>query len=208
MTRNKRHGCYRLAIWVNVLLGLAVAFYRLPELGSLAVIAGLLHIGMGYLVIQLVYWVISGFKKKRRLAMKERWQIEQNQRELAIAESNRTHPLNQAVSDQLAKLGALPPFLYVLVLIQYGIDERSKKADVAPYWVVCVEDLLYEMEDWMPDRVMWYLTHYLEEDYPTDAVDLVQQVQTPLDAAMELMEIVKQNLVVSGVEIDPPTPWR
>ena len=128
MTRNKRHGCYRLAIWVNVLLGLAVAFYRLPELGSLAVIAGLLHIGMGYLVIQLVYWVISGFKEKRRLAMKERWQIEQNQRELAIAESNRTHPLNQAVSDQLAKLGALPPFLYVLVLIQYGIDERSKKA--------------------------------------------------------------------------------
>ena len=121
--------------------------------------------------------------------MKERWQIEQNQRELAIAESNRTHPLNQAVSDQLAKLGALPPFLYVLVLIQYGIDERSKKADVTPYWVVCVEDLLYEMEDWMPDRVMRYLTHYLGEDYPTDAVDLVQQAQTPLDAAMELIEI-------------------
>ena len=39
MSLNKRHGCYRLTIWVNVLLGLAVAFYRLPELGSLAVIA-------------------------------------------------------------------------------------------------------------------------------------------------------------------------
>ena len=140
--------------------------------------------------------------------MKGRGQIERNQRELAIAESNRTHPLNQAASDQLAKLGALPPFLYVLVLIQYGIDERSKKADVEPYWVGRVEDLLYEMEDWMPDRVMRYLTHYLEEDYPTDAVNLVQQAQTPLDAAMELIEIVKQNLVVSGVEIDPPIPWR
>ena len=59
---------------------------------------------------------------------------------------------------------------------------------MTPYWVVCVEDLLYEMEDWMPDRVMRYLTHYLGEDYPTDAVDLVQQVQTPLDAAMELID--------------------
>ena len=74
---------------------------------------------------------------------------------------------------------------------------------MAPYWVMCVEDLLYEMENWMPARMMWYLTHYLEEDYPMDAVDLVQQAQTPLDAAMELIEIVKQNLVVSGVEIDP-----
>ena len=208
MTRKKRHGCYRLAVWINTLIGLVVAFYRLPELGLIAVIVGLLHIGMGYLIIQLIYWVISRFKKKRRLTMKEWWQIERAQRELAIEESNRTHPLNQAASDQLAKLGALPPLLYVLVLIQYGIDERSKKADVAPYWVVCVEDLLCEMEYWMPDRVMGYLTHYLEEDYPTDAVDLVQQAQTPLDAAMELIEIVKQNLVVSGVEIDPPIPWR
>ena len=81
--------------------------------------------------------------------MKEKWQIERDQRELAIAESNQTHPLNQAASDQLAKLGALPPFLYVLVLIKYGVDETSKKADVAPYWVGRVEDLLYEMEDWM-----------------------------------------------------------
>ena len=140
--------------------------------------------------------------------MKEPWRSARDRRELAIMESNRTHPLNQAASDQLAKLGALPPFLYVLVLIQYGIDETSRKAGVAPYWVGRVEDLLCEMEYWMPDRVMRYLTHYLEDDYPTAAVDLVQQAQTPLDAAMELIEIVKQNLVVSGVEIDPPIPWR
>ena len=71
MSLNKRHGCYQLAIWGNALLGLAVAFYRLPELGLIAVIAGLLHIGIGFLIIQLAYWVISGFKKKRRLAIKK-----------------------------------------------------------------------------------------------------------------------------------------
>ena len=58
MTRNKRRGGYRLAIWVNALLGLAVAFSRLPDLGSVAFIVGLLHIGIGYLIIQLVYRVI------------------------------------------------------------------------------------------------------------------------------------------------------
>ena len=66
MSLNKRHGCYRLAIWVNVLLGLIVAYYLLPELGFLVVIAGLLHIGIGYLIIQLVYWVISRFKKNNK----------------------------------------------------------------------------------------------------------------------------------------------
>ena len=65
MSLNKRHGCYRLVIWVNVLLGLIVAYYLLPELGFLVVIAGLLHIGIGYLIIQLVYWVISRFKKNK-----------------------------------------------------------------------------------------------------------------------------------------------
>ena len=60
---NKRHGCYRLAIWINALLGLIVAFYRLPELGWFAIIAGFLHIGMGYLIIRLIYWVISRLKK-------------------------------------------------------------------------------------------------------------------------------------------------
>ena len=127
--------------------------------------------------------------------MKEPWMSARNRRELAIMPSNDHHPLNKAASDHLAKMGTLPPSLYVMVLIQYGIDETLKKVDMAPSWLEAVEEQLYEMDTWMPDRVMRYLTHYQDEtNDPTEAVELVQQAETPLDAAIYLIQIVEQNI--------------
>ena len=128
-------------------------------------------------------------------------------RELAIMQSNESHPLNKAAADQLAKMGGLPPScLYALVLIQHGIDETMKTADQTPSWLEVVEEQMYEMETWMPKRTMRYLTHWLEDDEPTEAATLVRRAENPLDAAQELIEIVRQNIVVSGVEI-AEAPW-
>ena len=140
--------------------------------------------------------------------MKEPWRLARDRRELAIMQSNDHHPLNKAASDHLAKMGTLPPFLYAIVLIQYGIDETLKKANQTPSWLEAVEEKLCDMGTWVPERVMRYLTRYQDEtNDPTGAVELVQQAETPLDAAIHLIQIVEQNLIASGVEIAPSRPW-
>ena len=104
--------------------------------------------------------------------------------------------------------GVLPPScLYAIALIQYGIDETLEVQYQTPDWYNAVENQLYEMDYWMPDEVMRYLTHSQEGNYPTDAVKLVQQAGTPLEAALKLIELVTQNLVASGVEIVFHRPW-
>ena len=143
--------------------------------------------------------------------MKEPWRSARDCRELAIMKSNRTHPLNRASAVQLTKgWGGCPPsVLHVIALVEAGLDRQARRTVVVSSLHEAIREQVELMtEMWKPKRAMRYLMYYQEEDYPTDAVNLVQQAQTPLDAAMELIEIVKQNLVVSGVEIDPPTPWR
>ena len=94
--------------------------------------------------------------------------------------SNDHHPLNKAASDHLAKMGTLPPFLYVMVLIQYGIDETLKKVDMAPSWLEAVEEQLCDMDTWMPERVIRYLAHYQDEtNDPTEVVEQLQQRRCP-----------------------------
>ena len=131
-----------------------------------------------------------------------------DRRELAIMQSNKSHPLNKAAADQLGKIGALPPScLYALVLIQYGIDQQARKAEVESNLMLAVREQVDALDEWTPKRTMRFLTHYLEDDEPTQAANLVHQAGTPLDAAQELIEIVRVNLIATGIEIVPDRPW-
>ena len=138
----------------------------------------------------------------------ERQMSARDRRELAIMQSNDHHPLNKASADQLAKLGTLPPSsLYALVLIQYGLDQQAMKAGVTSSLHQAIEEQVQVLDKWTPKRTMRFLTHYLEDDYPTEAAPLVRQAETPLGAAQELIEIVRVNLIATGIEIAPDRPW-
>ena len=141
-------------------------------------------------------------------AQAERQMSARDRRELAIMQSNKSHPLNKAAADQLGKIGALPPgCLYALVLIQYGIDQQARKAEVESNLMLAIQEQVDALDEWAPKRAMRFLTHYLEDDEPTQAANLAHQAGTPLDAAQELIEIVRVNLIATGIEIAPDRPW-
>ena len=125
------------------------------------------------------------------------WLIARHRRELAIIESNRTHPLNRASASQLRKFfgGCPPSVLHAIALIEAGLERQTRWAVRVSRLHEAIREQVELMDMWTVHRAMWYLTHYQEDNEPT----------IPEDAAHELIEIVRLNLMASGV--DMVEPW-
>ncbi len=94
-----------------------------------------------------------------------------------------------------------------LVLIQYELDQQARKAQQTSSLQEAIQEQVVDLSEMPPKQAMRYLTHYLEDNEPTEAATQIRQAENLSDAAHVLMEIVRVNLVAEGIEIAPERPW-
>ena len=138
--------------------------------------------------------------------MKKPWRSVRDCGELAIMESNRSHPLNRGSAVQLTKWGGCPPsHLHAIALIQAGLDRQLAERLGVPQEEI--QEAVERLNVMTTQRAMCYLTHYREDNEPTQAAQQVREAENPLDASQILIEIMWDNLMLSGIVIVPDRPW-